>query len=87
VGTRQAGHTHAPRSGAPATASTDQYPWRGWTFSPRIQRQKRGQAGSQRPAGGYFSRTDHAEIVDSGPNTAVAFSPVHPNGSLVSTER
>ena len=72
----------APRPRHPRTST----PWRGWTFSPRIQRQKRGQAGSQRPAGGY-SRTDHAAIVDPEPNTAVAFSTARPKGSLVSTER
>lgn len=61
-------------------------PWRGWTFSPRVQRQKRGPAGSQRPAGGY-SRTDHAAIVAPGPNTAVAFSTDRPKGAPVSKER
>jgi hypothetical protein len=54
--------TRTPRERVPRPpqprAST---PWRGWTFSPRLPRQKRKMAGAQPPKGGY-SRSDHAAI-------------------------
>jgi hypothetical protein len=42
-------------------------PWRGWTFSPRIQQQKHGRGRVQRAEGGY-SGTDHAAIASYTPN-------------------
>jgi hypothetical protein len=61
-------------------------PWRGWTFSPKVQHQKRVVAGSQPPEGGY-SRPDRAAIVDPRATAAAVFPPVSPKSPTVALGR
>ncbi len=72
----------APRP-PPPRAST---PWRGWTFSPKVQRQNQALRRTGRSQGGYASM-DSKVIVDPGPNAAVDFSTDRPQGPPVSKER
>lgn len=70
----------APRPPQPRATT----PWRGWTFSPTVQRQKRALSRTGLPQGEY-SRTDRAAIVDPRANAEVVFptgSPKSPNVGL-----
>lgn len=69
--------TRAPRTPREAAPRPPQprrtTPWHGWTFSPRVQQQKRVMARSVRSAGGY-SGSDPAAIAPYKPNTEVGGS-------------
>jgi hypothetical protein len=79
--------TRTPREAAPRPPQPrGKTPWRGWTFSPTVQRQKQALSRTGPPQGGYSS-TARTTIVDPRANAEAIFQTGSPKSPTVGLKR